>query len=57
VTEHIHGAIMPGLTQLKKAETDEIKYEYKALPNGAQLHYSTEYPSMSRRFMNGLTPK
>ena len=27
VTEHIHGAIMPGLTQLKKAETDEIKYD------------------------------
>ena len=44
LTEHIHGAIMPGLTQLKKAETNEIKYEYKALPNGAQIHYSTEYP-------------
>ena len=44
VTEHIHGATMPGLAQLKKAETDDIKYEYKALPNGAQIHYSTEYP-------------
>ena len=44
VTEHIHGGIMPGLTQLKKAEADDIKYEYKALPNGAQIHYSTEYP-------------
>ena len=44
VTDHIHGATMPGLAQLKKAETDDIKYEYKALPNGAQIHYSTEYP-------------
>ncbi len=44
VTYHIHGADMPGLPQLKKAETDDIKYEYKALPNGAQIHYSTEYP-------------
>jgi hypothetical protein len=30
--------------RLKRAETDDIKYEYKALPNGAQIHYSTEYP-------------
>ena len=44
VTEHIHGGTMPGLAQIKKAETDDIKYEYKALPNGAQIHYSTEYP-------------
>jgi hypothetical protein len=44
VTEHIHGATMPGLDQLKRAEIDDIKYEYKALPNGAQIHYSTEYP-------------
>jgi hypothetical protein len=44
VTERIHGADMPGLTQLKMAETDDIKFEYKALPNGAQIHYSTEYP-------------
>lgn len=43
-TERMHGADMPGLTQLKMAETDDIKFEYKALPNGAQIHYSTEYP-------------
>ncbi|MFA6053504.1 MAG: aspartate carbamoyltransferase [Methylobacter sp.] len=43
-TERVHGADMPGLTQLKTAETDDIKFEYKALPNGAQIHYSTEYP-------------
>ncbi len=44
VTERIHGADMPGLAQLKRAETDDIKFEYKALPDGAQIHYSTEYP-------------
>jgi glutathione S-transferase len=44
VTERMHGADMPGLAQLKTAETDDIKFEYKALENGAQIHYSTEYP-------------
>ncbi|MDO9049452.1 MAG: aspartate carbamoyltransferase [Methylobacter sp.] len=44
VTERVHGADMPGLTQLKMAKTDDIKFEYKTLPNGAQIHYSTEYP-------------
>lgn len=43
-TERIHGADMPGLTLLKTATTDDIKFEYKALENGAQIHYSTEYP-------------
>ena len=43
-TERMHGADMPGLALLKKAETDDIKYEYKALENGAQIHYSTEFP-------------
>jgi hypothetical protein len=44
VTERVHGADMPGLAHLKMAKTDDIKFEYKALPNGAQIHYSTEYP-------------
>ena len=44
VTERLHGADMPGLAQLKTAKTDDIKFEYKALTNGAQIHYSTEYP-------------
>jgi hypothetical protein len=43
VTERVHGPDMPGLTQLKMAKPDDIKFEYKALPNGAQIHYSTEY--------------
>jgi hypothetical protein len=45
-TERIHGVDMPGLVQLKKAETDDVLYEYKALPNGAQIHYSSEYPQL-----------
>ena len=44
VTERIHGADMPGLAVLKMAKPDDIKFEYKALPNGGQIHYSTEYP-------------
>lgn len=43
-TERIHGTDMSGLAQLKKAETDDIIYEYKTLPEGAQIHYRTEYP-------------
>lgn len=43
-TERVHGADMPGLALLKTAKTDDIKFEYKPLGNGAQIHYSTEYP-------------
>lgn len=43
-TERMHGADMPGLRQLKTAKTDDIRYEYKSLPNGAQIHFTTEYP-------------
>jgi glutathione S-transferase len=43
-TQRVHGADMPGLIQLKKAALDDIKYEYESLPNGAQIHFSTEYP-------------
>lgn len=44
VTERQHGADMPGLAQLKKAQPDDIRFEYKPLENGAQIHYSSEYP-------------
>lgn len=47
-TERIHGADMPGLAQLKTAKTDDIKFDYEALPNGAQIHYSTEYPQFDQ---------
>jgi hypothetical protein len=44
ITERIHGKEMPGLAALKQAKTDDIKYEYKALSNGGQIHFSSEYP-------------
>jgi hypothetical protein len=43
VSERIHGSNMPGLARLKKADVNDIKFEYEALPNGAQIHYVTEY--------------
>lgn len=43
-SERIHGVGMPGLAQLKMARPDEIRFDYKALPNGARIHYATEYP-------------
>lgn len=45
-SERMHGAAMPGLATLKGAKPDEIRYEYRALPNGAQIHYSSEYPQL-----------
>jgi len=47
-TERIHGANMPGLTVLKMAQPYDIKFEYKALPNGAQIHYASEYPQYAQ---------
>lgn len=44
VTERVHGTEMPGLALLKTAKPDDIKFDYTALANGAQIHYSTEYP-------------
>ncbi len=44
ITERMHGADMPGLMQLKTAKPDDIRFEYRALENGGQIHYSTEYP-------------
>jgi len=48
VTEQIHGANMPGLARLKMAQPYDIKFKYKALPNGAEIHYSTEYPQYAQ---------
>ena len=45
-TERFHGSDMPGLTQMKAAKSGEIKYQYKALPNGGQIDFSTEYPQL-----------
>lgn len=43
-SEKLHGADMPGLAELKAAKLDDIKFEYKQLVNGGQIHYSSEYP-------------
>jgi len=42
--EKVHGASMPGLAELKMANPDDIRFEYRELPNGGQIHYSSEYP-------------
>ncbi len=47
-TERIHGPNMAGLAQLKQATTDDIKIVYEPLPNGGQIHYSTEYPKYNQ---------
>lgn len=45
-TERFHGMDMPGLAQMKAAKAGDIRYEYKALKNGGQIHFSTEYPPL-----------
>ncbi|MBX9917083.1 MAG: aspartate carbamoyltransferase [Nitrosomonas sp.] len=42
----IHGEGMPGLSELKAAKPGDIKIEYKVLPIGAQISYSTESPQL-----------
>ncbi len=44
IPEKAHGANMPGLAELKMANPDDIRFEYRELPNGGQIHYSSEYP-------------
>lgn len=41
-TERFHGTDMPGLARMKAAKSGAIKYQYKALPNGAQILFSTK---------------
>lgn len=45
-TERFHGSDMPGLAKMKAAKKDDIRYEYQALTNGGQIHFSTEYPAL-----------
>ena len=44
IPEKVHGANMPGLAELKMANPNDIRFEYRELPNGGQIHYSSEYP-------------
>ena len=43
--ETIHGANMPALTTLK-ARFSEIRFVYRERPDGAQIHYSADDPSL-----------
>lgn len=40
-TERFHGTNMPGLARMKAAKPGAIKYQYKALPDGAEILFST----------------
>lgn len=40
--EKIHGARMPGLSELRMAQPGQIKIVYKELHNGAEIDYSTD---------------
>ena len=42
----IHGENMPGLKELKNASPGAINIAYEALPNGAQITYTTENPAL-----------
>lgn len=39
--EEIHGKNMPGLGELKAAQSGQIQFEYEELPDGAQITYFT----------------
>lgn len=43
---HIHGAEMPGLTELQNAAESEIGIHYRDLPDGGEVRYSTSNPSL-----------
>ena len=38
----IHGNNMPGLGELEKAHPGQLRIEYKELPDGAQIEYSSD---------------
>jgi hypothetical protein len=44
IPEKVHGANMPGLVQLKMANPNDIRFEYREIDKGGQIHYSSEYP-------------
>jgi hypothetical protein len=42
----IHGNDMPGLAELEKAKPGQLRIEYKVLPDGAQIAYSSASPEL-----------
>ena len=44
----IHGDDMPGLAELWSAQPGQIKIEYEALANGAQIIYTAKFPTLAQ---------
>jgi hypothetical protein len=42
----IHGNDMPGLADLEKARPGQLRIEYKELPDGAKIEYSSDNPRL-----------
>jgi hypothetical protein len=42
----IHGSDMPGLAELEKSHPGQLRIEYKELPKGAQIEYSSDNPGL-----------
>ncbi|BBA35079.1 cytochrome c family protein [Methylocaldum marinum] len=42
----IHGEDMPGLAELRSAPSGKFGVEYRELPNGAEIAYSSEDPAL-----------
>ena len=43
---HIHGANMPGLSEMQAAKADELSATYKELPDGAEILYRSRSPEI-----------
>jgi len=43
---HIHGADMPGLADMRAAKADELSADYKEVPDGAEITYSSHSPKI-----------
>jgi hypothetical protein len=43
---HVHGAIMPGLADLRAAKPGELKTRYYDIAAGAEIEYSSESPKI-----------
>jgi hypothetical protein len=44
----IHGAAMPGLAELKRAQPGAVSVQYRDLRDGAQIRYTTSDPALVR---------
>jgi hypothetical protein len=44
--DHIHGADMPGLAELKAARPAEIEVQYRSMKTGGEIAYATRNPEL-----------